>query len=349
MSFNCDHCDSAFTSSRSLGFHIRKCNNGQEITTSLACRYQCPHCPFQTYTNSQVLSGHLSDKHKAIKPHPPTGRQHVMTTNTNELNQDQWCSMTATENEEQFEDLPRMNVAKNKAAANYKRSNAYSNEFMATSINYPNKRNSVDLFDEDFDMKLAAVDENPYHFDVDYNPFKESVIQSKEVDIEDESNDSGLDQDCFYLDHDGNDEDANGEVIVVNSVQEAVDAAIGTKNDCTDLINIEVPAQINRNDSIIRQSCQVELLKLLESTNAPLHLFDDIMRWAQKSCLTHDYDFSQHAPQRKQLIGNLIQQNGFSNLKPKTIQLEIPYAGQTVKVIMHDIQQSIHSLLTDVN
>jgi hypothetical protein len=42
--------------------------------------------------------------------------------------------------------------------------------------------------------------------------------------------------------------------------------------------------------------CQVQLLQLLDNCNAPLHLFDDIIRWTRGASIIHSYDFEQPAP-----------------------------------------------------
>jgi hypothetical protein len=42
--------------------------------------------------------------------------------------------------------------------------------------------------------------------------------------------------------------------------------------------------------------CQVQQLQLLDNCNAPLHLFNDIIRWTRGASIPHKYDFEQPAP-----------------------------------------------------
>jgi hypothetical protein len=55
--------------------------------------------------------------------------------------------------------------------------------------------------------------------------------------------------------------------------------------------------------------CQVQLLQLLDNCNAPLHLFDDIIRWTRGASIIHNYDFEQPAPSRRFIVKDLIHRN----------------------------------------
>jgi hypothetical protein len=78
---------------------------------------------------------------------------------------------------------------------------------------------------------------------------------------------------------------------------------------------------------------QVKLLQLLDNFNAPLHLFDDIIRWTREELIIHNYDFEKPGPFAK----DLIQRNNLVPLLPKVIQFEVPKAKQEVKVITHNV------------
>jgi hypothetical protein len=93
--------------------------------------------------------------------------------------------------------------------------------------------------------------------------------------------------------------------------------------------------------------CQVQLLQLLDNCNAPLHLFDDIIRWLRGAYIIHNYDFEQSAPSRRLIVKDLIHRNNLVPLLPKVIQFQLPKAKQEVKVITHNATAAIHSLLLD--
>jgi hypothetical protein len=93
--------------------------------------------------------------------------------------------------------------------------------------------------------------------------------------------------------------------------------------------------------------CQVQLLQLLDNCNAPLHLFNDIIRWTRGASKIHNYDFEQPAPSRRSIVKDLIQRNNLVPLLPKIIQFQLPKAKQEVKVITHNVAAAIHSLLSD--
>jgi hypothetical protein len=93
--------------------------------------------------------------------------------------------------------------------------------------------------------------------------------------------------------------------------------------------------------------CQVQLLQLLDNCNAPLHLFDDIIRWTRGASIIHNYDFEQPAPSRRFIVKDLIHRNNRVPLLPTIIQFQLPKAKQEVKVITHNVTAAIHSLLSD--
>jgi Plavaka transposase len=92
---------------------------------------------------------------------------------------------------------------------------------------------------------------------------------------------------------------------------------------------------------------QVKLLQLLDNCNAPLHLFDDIIRWTREASIIHNYDFEQPAPSRRFIAKDLIQRNNLVPLLPKFLQFKLPKAKQEANVITHNVTAAIHSLLSD--
>jgi hypothetical protein len=86
--------------------------------------------------------------------------------------------------------------------------------------------------------------------------------------------------------------------------------------------------------------CQVQLLQLLDNCNAPLHLFNDIIRWTRGASIIHNYDFEQPAPSPRFIVKDLIHRNNLVPLLAKTIQFELPKAKQEVQVITHNVTSS---------
>jgi hypothetical protein len=88
---------------------------------------------------------------------------------------------------------------------------------------------------------------------------------------------------------------------------------------------------------------QVKLLQLLDNCNAPLQLFDDIIRWTREASIIHNYDFEQPPPSRRFIAKDVIQNNNLVPLLPKAIQFKLPKVKQDVKVITHNLTAAIHS------
>jgi hypothetical protein len=68
--------------------------------------------------------------------------------------------------------------------------------------------------------------------------------------------------------------------------------------------------------------CQVQLSQLLDNCNAPLQLFDDIIRWMRGASIIHHYDFEQPAPSRRFLVKDLIHRDNLAPLLPNVIQFQ---------------------------
>ena len=92
----------------------------------------------------------------------------------------------------------------------------------------------------------------------------------------------------------------------------------------------------------------LQLLQLLQKSNAPLHLYDSIMQWSRQAAIVGNFRFEAPSPTRSTLLNELIETTNMKPLLPTIIDFELPHAKQHVKIILHDIQRSIHSLLTDL-
>ncbi|MGL4758825.1 MAG: hypothetical protein ACRCXZ_05790, partial [Patescibacteria group bacterium] len=243
MSFTCDNCGLGFTSNRSLGFHLKKCKSASNVNTTTTS-YQCPFCfPIQRFTNAQVLSRHLKTHNQ--KPQP------LIPVPNNDIDQNIICEVAASTNEENDDESKSIQI-------NNKRLIPLSNEH--------SKRQNIGQFD-DVDLSEDYFDANYHSFDVDYNPFKIALDRTAGV-IAEKRNDTDDEDDVEYYNFGIEDDDlsasANGEVMVDNSVQKAVDMAICQSEICdTDsTVNLKTPFQndCTRDNATIRQSCQVELL-----------------------------------------------------------------------------------------
>jgi hypothetical protein len=161
-----------------------------------------------------------------------------------------------------------------------------------------------------------------------------------------------------------NDEDMNfivQENICVANVDEAImeSTSIVRRVECenlgqmlnyTRLIDLKVALEKSMQESDFdnRQlHCRTQLLDLLNRNNAPLHLFDDIMKWTYNAAIVHKYDFTMQPCYRDRMIRLVIEQSCLSTMLPKVIQFELPNAKQNVKVTIHNIEALLFSLLPD--
>ena len=96
-----------------------------------------------------------------------------------------------------------------------------------------------------------------------------------------------------------------------------------------------------------RLLCQVKLLEILDSNNAPLYLFDEILKWTRNCAIGNNYDFNITAPSRNSLLKTMILENNLDTLLPQVIVFKLPNAEKEVRVTTHNILHSILSLLND--
>jgi hypothetical protein len=88
------------------------------------------------------------------------------------------------------------------------------------------------------------------------------------------------------------------------------------------------------------------LLEILQKAGSPLFLFDHVIKWAQKSTYTNQFDFKK-IPLREKYIGNLMEQFDYKLLKPITKNITLPGSNATIEIILHDFMASLYTLLCD--
>ena len=90
----------------------------------------------------------------------------------------------------------------------------------------------------------------------------------------------------------------------------------------------------------------VKLLKLLNDTNAPLRLYDDIMDLATTS-FHEGYQFSVHYPSRKQLLQDLCDLSCMNESFPVEKDIILTDEISTMNVVCFDFEQMCYSILSD--
>ena len=94
-------------------------------------------------------------------------------------------------------------------------------------------------------------------------------------------------------------------------------------------------------------AAQIHLLHILKRNGAPLKLFNEIMKWTNKTAAFLHYDFLEESLSQPRLIAKLLQKYNLQNYKPRTKSVELPFSKQKVDIIVHDIKEAIYSLLSD--
>ena len=84
----------------------------------------------------------------------------------------------------------------------------------------------------------------------------------------------------------------------------------------------------------------VALLKMLKDSNAPLYLYNDIMKWAQKCTTQYQYqfNFTKLVPRNK-FIEKLSDRFDLSCLNPISEEIVLPGSNSKVTVIRHDFKK----------
>jgi hypothetical protein len=96
-----------------------------------------------------------------------------------------------------------------------------------------------------------------------------------------------------------------------------------------------------------RYDCHIELLRILKRKGVPLCLFDEIMNWANKSVRYKSYNFAEDPFTRKTVIESLFSRYDLHGIKPQKKLIYLPSTEQEVEVVIHDVKQSIYSILSD--
>jgi hypothetical protein len=90
---------------------------------------------------------------------------------------------------------------------------------------------------------------------------------------------------------------------------------------------------------------QVSLLKMLQDVNAPLYLFDKILKWAAEAN-SMSYKFPSVFRHRKKLMSDLYDRLDMHGLKPQRKKYKT-HDGSEDEVVTFDFKQSLLSLLRD--
>lgn len=108
------------------------------------------------------------------------------------------------------------------------------------------------------------------------------------------------------------------------------------------------PTAANRTAFSDLHHVQIELLSLLKRAQAPLYLYDEIMRWAHRSTMNSNEPVFVHPPlSRATVMKNLYKSFNLGGIKPRVVNTVLPESGTKVRVVTHCAKQSIYSLLTD--
>jgi Plavaka transposase len=354
--YTCDICLCTFQSKRSLTWHLSQCT----VETS-TIPLQCSFCN-ATFYHQKGLLIHLDSVHPGKSDSNDT---HTPNTNTNSVeNNDDEPFVTSGESYIDYSNT-HDNVDECATMFNYKTKHAkvsfqkvlkYSyremtssnsscsthddnDEYENSSLNKPTNINGYSK--DDFKEALVNLQ---YHVENQENEFEQLNRKQCSTEI-DEDFDAGM-------------------LIIADSAMDAAQEAVlnvfpeGIENDTVEiadqndesLVTMQSHLQHKHDQQDQRNQhmlCQVQLLQLLDNCNAPLHLFDDIIRWTRGASIIHSYDFEQPAPSRRYLVKDLIHRNNLAPLLPNVIQFKLPKAKQTVKVITHNVTAAIHSLLSD--
>jgi hypothetical protein len=90
----------------------------------------------------------------------------------------------------------------------------------------------------------------------------------------------------------------------------------------------------------------VKLLNLIKTANAPLNLYERIFTWAEESFRKENTIFLGNHMKRDKVFEFLNKRYGMNDIHPKEEEITLP-SGRKIKVVTHDVIESIYSLLTD--
>jgi hypothetical protein len=93
--------------------------------------------------------------------------------------------------------------------------------------------------------------------------------------------------------------------------------------------------------------CQIELLLLLRDAKAPLYLYDEVMKWTQRSVGEYEVNFGQTPDSRKTVLKSLTKRFDLSGSEPTVLPVLLPECKQRLGLVVHDFRQAVYSLLSD--
>jgi hypothetical protein len=91
----------------------------------------------------------------------------------------------------------------------------------------------------------------------------------------------------------------------------------------------------------------VELLHLLQKSNAPMSLYGDVQKWARKSFAINQDVFSRAHMSRKKVLQLVEKKFDAAGWYPQSSTLVLPYANRRITIQTYDFSQAVYSLLTD--
>jgi Plavaka transposase len=342
IKFTCSNCQAGFTKKQSFTWHLKSCKFAQEI-------FKCPFCDDHLFSQKRDLVKHVSLAHPGTNwdnfDDPDDDDKKPAALEDSDINHGDihYCS-----NDDDIGNIIEFGNAN---------LNGIHSSFTSLNSTTHDKTQCASLVRK---RKFVSYDQfysEDYHngYDSDESTILKSNCQGAAF--------SGVDSKCNIIVDPSMIQNEEGvpfnveEFIVVDTVDEAVsevikDISCNLVNDHNGILDLQAEGMITKGFVNVfdqQRLCQVSLLKLLDGNNAPLHLFEDIMRWAHKSKIVNNYDFEIPAPQRKTLIRNLIEEGHYQSLLPKSIKLKLPHAQQYVKITTHNILASLSSLLTDTH
>ena len=121
-----------------------------------------------------------------------------------------------------------------------------------------------------------------------------------------------------------------------------------------DLWERSVQAQVNKNsepDSFtghpISDQVVTSLLKIIKDANAPLYLYDDIMKWASDS-VQAGFQFSRdNIFSRRSIMKKLFKKLMLENLRPRVVRIRGPSCNKILKFSSFSWLEIFDSLLSD--
>lgn len=352
MTIVCDYCQQSFLSRKSLAFHLKTCKG------SVQERFLCSYCNQSFFTTKSRFTLHVNSMHPG-KTESTENIPVLAKSNGEKIGEP--GSFEFDVNEVDFDQDKHEKRKKDNALDSEDES--ISEQLESDSDESDNKSSANT--NQDRQRILQSVPESMYlafqqcmqHPRRSVDNFTATVSAAIESGLSDEFINGD------WLDTDLNTTQCQPIFVQATTPLEATVAAVGHSVQ----LNTIVDSRMNENrDSTLvyldqfdvsrsmplgmnsgQVYSQLQLLELLQNANAPLHLFDSIMQWSREAAIVGQYNFEAPSPSRKFLVNQLIGSTNMTPLLPIIIDFELPNAKEKVKVITHDIQRSIHSLLSD--